>query len=469
LLWKIGVASLSYARLFKLQRKEFTDAPKLSWAKIARRLGYPQIPVYESSALGPAICLFPTGYALVLPRDLWAQASESLRVLVMRHELAHYKHNHILKMTLCRACAAIHWFNPLAKTCVARFECACEWQADDDAIEKCDVSAVCLAQSLLYFNSPRMSTSSCSGVIELANAENQLKYRVARLLSSNSEKETSMIKVLAMITTTALLVAIATSRLTVNGITFQSTSSLVAVEPRNGDANEFPNGLMVEGQVNNNAAKDAGNALQLLFDEIALAPAPRKVNVEAFRKAFPDVKRWAKEIQFDSLTSIRRTEVADSLITYEFEVDALKFFHELSYAITEDNHTSAEILQGIKNDINGPLVDLERSLKEDLKREVKLTCHFKGEFEMEYLLEVGLVNQNDFLPKFRKVMKCEPFAQPKRPDYSLVVFQKSRGDENFSDFGGFPPDPEYFEPWAAAVDKQRLFIGTVELVERAIK
>jgi beta-lactamase regulating signal transducer with metallopeptidase domain len=481
-MWKIGTAIASYTRLCLLSREEFTVAEnhfQAEWFLLQSKNRSSPIPLFESSVLGPALCLMPCGYSLVVPRSSWSQALKCERELVMRHELSHYNRNHILFIALCRALAAIHWFNPFAKACVARFELACEWQADDDAMNKCEESAVQLAKSLVYFNSPQVSISGFRGAAELSSNDSQLKKRVSRLFSTHFEKEAGMVKIFLMSFAILPMLALVTAKFNVDAAgSLPDDDSLFTIssggkidpaerESNNGEASDpapaAPTPVILTEAAQDDSAKisERGrkNPYRILFDEMASRPNSPSLSKEflqkTFRKDFAQLSNRS-EIQAKSLRSIVRTENGDR-VTYEFDVDPFLLFHEICYFFTGDMSTADGVFEGIHEDPQGPRIDLRKILKEDLKPRAKLICRFVDDSRVDWLVEIGLVDQASFLPKFRQYCKSEPRGvEPQTPDYSHVVFQPSK-------------DAIVDKPWAVAVNEQRFYSGTVELVEEAIK
>ncbi len=133
LLSLIAIGVIRYLR-FASQLGGFQEAP-LEWQSAWRRLLLQQgiktpIPLVVTDELGPALCLLPSGYRLVVPESLWSELSLSEQNSILRHELSHYQRGDIWTVLVARCVMVLHWFNPLAWWATARFEAQAEYLCD---------------------------------------------------------------------------------------------------------------------------------------------------------------------------------------------------------------------------------------------------------------------------------------------------------------------------------------------------
>jgi beta-lactamase regulating signal transducer with metallopeptidase domain/thiol-disulfide isomerase/thioredoxin len=149
-LFLLGLGVLSYLR-FACSARRFepaTGAWDREWqGLLTERKINRQIRMVVSRSFGPALCLVPAGYRLVVPRSLWTSLSDAERVAILRHELAHYERSDLLKSLLARLVVAVHWFNPAAWWARREFEVAGEWACDDRAA--CGCGRVEVARTLM--------------------------------------------------------------------------------------------------------------------------------------------------------------------------------------------------------------------------------------------------------------------------------------------------------------------------------
>ncbi len=137
-----------------------------------------RIPIVVSRSYGPALCLVPAGYRLVVPRSLWTSLSAAERVAILRHELAHYERSDLVKSLLARLIVALHWFNPAAWWARREFEAAGEWACDDRAA--CGCGRVEVARTLMQVAGIRFpSIPLCDAI-----GSGGLYARIRRLLTA---------------------------------------------------------------------------------------------------------------------------------------------------------------------------------------------------------------------------------------------------------------------------------------------
>ena len=83
-----------------------------------------------SREIGPALTRTSRGSAIVVPKNLWEETTPEIKDGILRHELAHYRQRDLTVCGVMRFLALFHWFNPLARLAVSKFEEATEWACD---------------------------------------------------------------------------------------------------------------------------------------------------------------------------------------------------------------------------------------------------------------------------------------------------------------------------------------------------
>lgn len=155
------------------------------------------IPLVLSDA-GPALCLLPAGYRVVVPATDWGRLTPQQRRAILRHELAHYERGDLWKSLVARLLALVHWFNPAAWWSAAKFQACAEWACDD--VAAAEFGATAYARHLMRLGGPKdhrvwLATSLRSG---------RLFVRIRRLLSQ-APREDSIMKKAVMISLGLLL------------------------------------------------------------------------------------------------------------------------------------------------------------------------------------------------------------------------------------------------------------------------
>ncbi|HUE13074.1 MAG TPA: carboxypeptidase regulatory-like domain-containing protein, partial [Planctomycetaceae bacterium] len=185
-LWALGVAAIlafnvfTYCRLVRQTRR--MPAASGQWTRewddllAEHKVGRP-IPVLMSAACGPAICLTPAGHRLIVPEKLWESLSPAERFGILRHELAHYERNDLLKSLFARCVVALHWLNPAAWWAQRQFNAAGEWACDDFAGER--QGRIDFAKSLLQLGGERFPSVPLTDAV----GGSPLHSRIRRLLS----------------------------------------------------------------------------------------------------------------------------------------------------------------------------------------------------------------------------------------------------------------------------------------------
>jgi len=156
--------------------------------------------LHVTEEFGPALCLLPSGYRLLVPGTAWRELSAVQRHAILRHELAHYLRGDLWKSMLMRVLALFQWFNPLAWYAAGRFDDAAEW-ACDDAVESGEQDHVFdYLRALVFLGaSQRPSTS-----LQAAVRGGSLQFRVLRLsLPSRKDSKMKKFAIVAVILTVA--------------------------------------------------------------------------------------------------------------------------------------------------------------------------------------------------------------------------------------------------------------------------
>ena len=132
----ILLAAMGYLRiLWSLRYTEpAEDALAEPWKKLLTEQGITRtIPMVLSQNVGPALVRLPTGYRLVIPVEIWNELSESGRLGILKHELAHFRRRDVWKSFFVRILTLPHWFNPVAHYAANRFDELAEQLCDREA------------------------------------------------------------------------------------------------------------------------------------------------------------------------------------------------------------------------------------------------------------------------------------------------------------------------------------------------
>ncbi|MEX2138622.1 MAG: M56 family metallopeptidase [Pirellulales bacterium] len=153
-----------------------------------------------TDASGPLLCWTPRGSLLLVPDALWRELTGTQRRAVLRHELAHFKRNDLVKSLLIRVLAIPHWFNPLAWWAVREFDEAAEWICDDLAATNAETE---YARALVRLCEPpplaMWPTTAARG--------SGVARRVRRLLETQTKEDSIMKKLILAAGAVAILVA----------------------------------------------------------------------------------------------------------------------------------------------------------------------------------------------------------------------------------------------------------------------
>ncbi|HVC99489.1 MAG TPA: M56 family metallopeptidase [Pirellulales bacterium] len=215
LAWLVGCISLPLAWLWtyvrfvrRIPAGQHADEDWLrEWRELLVQCGVRRsIPLVVTASAGPALCLLPSGYRVLVPQRAWREFSSKQRLTILRHELAHYKRNDVFKSLAARLMALAHWFNPCAWWVVRRFELCAEWSCDQAATAGDDQSVTMYAKALLWLG----EAGAGAAPYRPAAQGSELSSRIQQLLLPKFEKGSPMkifvfVAVVSLLTVSALL------------------------------------------------------------------------------------------------------------------------------------------------------------------------------------------------------------------------------------------------------------------------
>jgi len=189
LVWGFGTVAVlglnfsGYIRFVRCTRRMRAASAEMSreWDDllVARNVGR-AIPILVSDTFGPAFCLTPAGYRLIIPENRWKSLSQVERLGILRHELAHFERSDLFKSLLVRCVVVLHWFNPAAWWAQRQFERAGEWACDDVAGGR--DGRVEFAKVLMQLGGARFPSVPLADAV----AGGPIHNRIRRLLSLSS-------------------------------------------------------------------------------------------------------------------------------------------------------------------------------------------------------------------------------------------------------------------------------------------
>ncbi len=188
ILFILGRWAIGYVQLIRNVASEECDLKEWSreWTEVAkdRSITTPP-PLHISRTIGPLLCLWPTGYRIVVPYELWRNLTSQQRQDILRHELAHFERHDIFKTLIANLLALIHWFNPIAWFAVRRFEDSIEWTCDDLAQASTQDHATNFARALLAIGEHDHQRTAWTSAIFGGG----LSGRIRRMLSSEKSPD----------------------------------------------------------------------------------------------------------------------------------------------------------------------------------------------------------------------------------------------------------------------------------------
>ncbi|GHT45373.1 hypothetical protein FACS189454_04760 [Planctomycetales bacterium] len=300
--WIAGMLFISLRQLIRFIRVRYllrdTSEPCGDWSaeweqlqrenKIAKLI---EMRVAEN--LGPALIVgqnpMPCS-VLIVPLEGWDNLSAAERRSVMLHELAHYRRGDIWTSLFARILALPHWFNPLARLAIRRYEEAAEWACDEAALGHQGESAAVFAKALVSLQEsasvrPVLNRPMLDGTIFQHNIFGQnISRRVVRLMTFNTlNNKESMMKKAFLLCVCVLLIgsAFVQIRLTAQ----QPNNKEAATVPANGDGVVFDPipafDLVVEKPSENARVIEMENTIKALQNKIAELSKPAAVEIDA--------------------------------------------------------------------------------------------------------------------------------------------------------------------------------------------
>lgn len=213
----------------------------------------------------------------------------------------------------------------------------------------------------------------------------------------------------------------------------------------------------------NAPASQLTNPFRKLFESIAASPPkPSPVPANLFKYCFlggshngtTDSPEANVSFMFKSIEQIRRNELSNGMIVYEFTLDPISFFHEVAVLTTGDKSVAEEIMNGMLHDPEGPRLDVRKIFRNHLANRVKLTCHFHSDREFDYMVEIELLDEAAFIPLFQRCFESERrfLANDTKDFYVGILPPSAQSMQGGGVFG-------------ATVHDHRLYWGSLKLVE----
>jgi beta-lactamase regulating signal transducer with metallopeptidase domain len=209
--WLAGVLSLPLAWLWTYVRfvRRFPAAQHADddwlreWRDLLVQRGIRRrIPLVVTSTAGPALCLVPSGYRVLVPQHVWRAFDPDQRLAILRHELAHYERNDVFKSLAARLLALVHWFNPCVWWIVRKVDVCAEWSCDQVATAGDGQAATRYAKALLTLGEARAGGAG----FRPAAQGSELSSRIQRLLLPQFEKGSPMKKLVFVAVMTLLAI-----------------------------------------------------------------------------------------------------------------------------------------------------------------------------------------------------------------------------------------------------------------------
>lgn len=232
-IWLAGIVILAagrfahYFRLLTFLRSAEPAAGTYAaeWNRLLERyrLNPRRLPLLLTDRIGPALVRLPRGPAVVVPRDLWFEATDRAREGILKHEIAHYLRWDQPLCVFAALTSIVHWFNPLAWLAVRKFDEATEWCADAFAFGNDTDGDLVFAESMLalYQATPSIvvSRSAFSG--------GSLSRRVRYLEFVRKHVRESVLKKLAVLSCALLMLLTGIVRL--NPVSIRAEENEAAV------------------------------------------------------------------------------------------------------------------------------------------------------------------------------------------------------------------------------------------------
>lgn len=162
------------------------------WERILaeRQLTVKHLPLYICDSFGPGLSWRRGGPLVVVPTELWEEATAEIREGILRHELAHYSNRDLIRTGVARFFVAVHWFNPIAWFALQKLDEASEWISDLAAFGHQSDGTVRFAESLLAVH----ETSRSVLLRSYGFSSGRISRRAEQLFDSMTRKNESTFK-----------------------------------------------------------------------------------------------------------------------------------------------------------------------------------------------------------------------------------------------------------------------------------
>ncbi len=209
-------------------------------------------------------------------------------------------------------------------------------------------------------------------------------------------------------------------------------------------------------QLSNNPYRKLFDAIASAAGEASATPIPMQLLRDCFMveaKTAQGSKPEEAGFLLKSIQNVVRQQQSAHIVTYEFDVDGLTLFQEVTALGAGQKSVGEEILDGMLNDPKGPQIDVRKILREAFAKRVKLTCDYREDGSLAYLVEISLNDQAKFLPSFQRFFESDPRYLANATKDFYVLSQPASGEAS------------KFSRWAATVLEQKLYCGSLEMVE----
>ncbi|QDT43642.1 BlaR1 peptidase M56 [Gimesia alba] len=201
-LWWISAYIISAKRL--RHSEPATETWAREWQAVLKQYDIRKpIPLHITHDAGPMLCLLLRGFRVFVPRQLWSDLTETERLAILHHELAHLWHGDIWKGFLARLVVCLHWFNPLAWWTLNKLDECAELLCDDEVLNNNPDAIADYARALFRIGSDSHQIHSPAS----AARGGKLYHRIRRILSP-APPERSMMKRTLLLLVPLLLLAI---------------------------------------------------------------------------------------------------------------------------------------------------------------------------------------------------------------------------------------------------------------------
>lgn len=198
--WACGILVLLVRRLYRyltLLKHLKTSVPASGndiseWRALLNEHGIRarRLALLLTDGIGPALVRTPRGTAVVVPENLWREATDRVKSGILRHELAHYRQHDLPLCFIVRLLSLVHWFNPFSWLALSKFEEATEWACDAAAFGDDARGELHFAESMLAIHEATPSIS----LRYSAFASGRLSRRASLLRSIITQPKESLMK-----------------------------------------------------------------------------------------------------------------------------------------------------------------------------------------------------------------------------------------------------------------------------------